>query len=145
LAFVITLMAKNAFQGEVKILTDRLRIYHITLVIFFRPNRGRRSGSPFTLTLNDRRFYQSFHFAAAGMTFITTAFTDNSFVFQLSYLGNLCPLFVAPIATIPGKGLFPIMTSKAVFLRIVIQKGYIVRAFLNSKELQMAITAVQRR
>ena len=74
MAFVIALVTGYTFHGEVNILAYPCGIYQTTLVIFFRPDRGRRSRSPFALAAYLRRHYQRFHFAGAGVTLVTTAF-----------------------------------------------------------------------
>src|ERR1035437_4608268 len=63
----------------------------------------------------------------------------------MTCLGNFSPIFMATVAIILGKCLFPVVTSKTRFRPVVIRKCYVVRAFLDLKKPRVAIIAFRWR
>ncbi len=67
-ALLVALMTGNAVHRKMELPADHSFINKITLVIFFRPDRGRSACSPLGLAAYLGRLDQRLHLAVAGMT-----------------------------------------------------------------------------
>ena len=64
----VALMTGNAIHRKMKILANEIFIDQITLVIFFRPDRGRSASSPLGLAADFRRLDQRLHLLVVSVT-----------------------------------------------------------------------------
>ena len=118
---LVTLMTGNAFHGEMEILADHFLVYQITLVIFFRPDRGRSASSPLGLAAYFGRLDERFHFIRIGVAGNTASSVGSCR--QNTVRFNILPVLMAFCTIVPGKLFFPVVTVKAIFLRLMRFQG----------------------
>jgi len=129
----VPLMTGNAFHGEMEILADHFLVYQITLVIFFRPDRGRGSRSPLGLLAYFRGLDQRLHLSGIRMTLSATSAVI--FSFQQGVRLDVFPTLVAFCATRPGKFFFAVVTVEAIILRAVRFQSNAIGPFPDLEEL----------
>ena len=118
---LVALMTGNAIHRKMELLADHSFIDQITFVVFFRPDRGRSASSPLGLAAYFGRLDERFHFIRIGVAGNTASSVGSCR--QNTVRFNILPVLMAFCTIVPGKLFFPVVTVKAIFLRLMRFQG----------------------